>query len=160
MNQTFTLPASLVNDIDMLKRNWGLDDIEATIKHLLKLAVAREKKIFVAQLYQNRQKTLRQCAEILNVELEEMMDILIELGISFGQDDLPQQLETVNKLVKEMRAAKGRAGKIRATVSRRRRRLQKLCDRWQKESSDATAKSRLRFKGRELFVLGHNIKLN
>ena len=124
MNQTFTLPASLVNDIDMLKRNWGLDDIEATIKHLLKLAVAREKKIFVAQLYQNRQKTLRQCAEILNVELEEMMDILIELGISFGQDDLPQQLETVNKLVKEMRAAKDRVGKIRATAARRRRRLQ------------------------------------
>jgi len=124
MTQTFTLPANLVHDIDMLKHNWGLDDIEATIKHLLNLAVAREKKIFVVQLYQNRQKTLRQCAEILNVELEEMMDILIELGIPFGQDDLPQQLETVNKLVKEMRAAKGRAGKIRATASRRRQRLQ------------------------------------
>jgi hypothetical protein len=48
MNQTFTLPASLVNDIDMLKRNWGLDDIEEAIRHLLKLAVAREKKFLVA----------------------------------------------------------------------------------------------------------------
>jgi predicted HTH domain antitoxin len=124
MNQTFTLPASLVNDVDMLKRNLGLGNLEATIKHLLKLAVAREKKILVARLYQNRQKTLRQCAEILNVELEEMIDILNELGIPFIHDDLSQQLETANKLIKEMRAAKDRVGKTRSTASRRRRRLQ------------------------------------
>jgi hypothetical protein len=121
MNHTFTLPSSLVDDIDLLKRNWGLENTKATVKHLLKLAVAREKKFLIARLYQNRQKTMRQCAEMLNVDLETMMDILIELNIPFGQDDLPQQLETVNKLVKEMRAAKGRAGKMRATASRRRR---------------------------------------
>jgi hypothetical protein len=55
-------------------------------------------------LYQNRQKTLRQRAEILNVDLEEMISILLELGFSLGHDDLPQQLEAAKKLTQEMRS--------------------------------------------------------
>lgn len=104
MTQTITLPQNLVNDADALKQDLGFGDVEATIKYLLQTAIARERKLLVARLYQNRQKTLRQCAEILNVDLEEMMDILIELGISFGHDDLPQQLETAKKLAQEMRS--------------------------------------------------------
>jgi len=56
---------------------------------------------------------------------QEMMDILIELKISFGHDDWAQQLETANKLIKEMRAARNHDDKIHSTTSRRRRRLQK-----------------------------------
>jgi len=56
----------------------------------------------VARLYQNRQKTMRQCVEMLSVDLEEMMDILIELGIPFGHDDLEDQLKSVEKVVKQM----------------------------------------------------------
>ncbi len=104
MNQTITLPQSLFNDIDALKQDLGFGDVEATTKYLLQTAIERERKLLVARLYQSRQKTLRQCAEILNVDLEEMIGILLELGFSLGHDDLPQQLEAAKKLAQEMRS--------------------------------------------------------
>jgi energy-converting hydrogenase A subunit M len=104
MNQTITLPQNLVSDIDALKQHLGFGDVEATTTYLLQTAIERERKLLVARYYQNRQKTMRQCAEMLNVDLEEMMDILRELGISFGHDDLPQQLETAKKLAQQMRS--------------------------------------------------------
>jgi predicted HTH domain antitoxin len=104
MSQTFTLPKNLIDDINILKQNLGLKDVEATIKYLLKKAVVQERKFLVARLYQNRQKTLRQCANILNVELEEMIDVLNEFGIPFHHDDLQQQLETVNRLAKAIKS--------------------------------------------------------
>jgi len=103
MKQTFTLPSKLAADIETLKHDLGLKNFEATIRHLLQNAIAREKKHIVVRLYQKRQKTMRQCAELLNVDLEEMIDILREFDVSFN-DDLLQQLETVNRLTREMRA--------------------------------------------------------
>lgn len=104
MNQTITLPQSLVSDIDALKQHLEFGDVEATTKYLLQTAIERERKLLVARYYQNRQKTLRQCAEMLNVDLEEMIDIMLELGFTLGHDDLPQQLETAKKLAQQMRA--------------------------------------------------------
>jgi hypothetical protein len=43
---------------------------------------------------------------MLNVDLEEMIDILRELEIPFN-DDLEQQLETVNKLAAKISASSG-----------------------------------------------------
>jgi len=103
MKQTFTLPSTLAADIETLKHDLGLKNLEATIRHLLQSAIAREKKHVVVRLYQKRQKTMRQCAELLNVDLEEMIDILRDFNVSFN-DDLSQQLETVNRLAREMRA--------------------------------------------------------
>ena len=103
MNHTFTLPKNLLDDIEALKRNLGMNNVDTTIKYLLKNAVVREKKLLVARLYQDRRKTLRQCAEMLNVDLEEMMNILRDFRIPFGQDDLAQQLKIVKKLAKQMR---------------------------------------------------------
>lgn len=105
MNQTFALPQNLVNDIDTLKQKLGFGDVEATIKYLVQTAIERENKLEVARLYQNRRKTLRQCAEMLNIDLEEMMDLLVQFGIPFGHDDIAQQLETVNQLVQRMKTA-------------------------------------------------------
>lgn len=104
MNQTFTLPQNLAADIEKLKGVLGLDNLETTIEYLLKSAVSRERVLGVVKSYQNQQKTLRQCAEALNVELDEMIEILREHGVVFQHDDLAQQLEIVNRLTQRMKA--------------------------------------------------------
>lgn len=105
MNQTFTLPQNLAADIEKLKGVLGLDNLETTIEYLLKSAVSRERVLGVVKSYQNQQKTLRQCAEALNVELDEMIEVLREHGVAFHHDDLSQQLEVVNRLTQRMQAA-------------------------------------------------------
>ena len=104
MSQTFTLPKNLVDEIDILRHDLGFGDREATIQYLLQTAIASERKLLVARLYHHHRKTLRQCAEMLNVDLEEMIDTLRELEIPFN-DDLEQQLETVKELAKQFRPA-------------------------------------------------------
>jgi len=47
---------------------------------------------------------MRQCAALLNVDLETMMDILRDFDIPF-HDDIAQQIETAKKLVREMQSA-------------------------------------------------------
>jgi predicted HTH domain antitoxin len=104
MTESFTLPPQIRDEVQILTRDLGLASPEATIQYLLQNAIEREKKFLVVRLYQNRQKTMRQCAELLGVDLEEMIDILRDFGVSFN-DDLPQQLETAKKLAQEMRSA-------------------------------------------------------
>lgn len=104
MNQTFTLPENLIEEIDILKNDLGFGDVEATIQYLLQNALASERKVLVARLYHNRQKTMRQCAEMLKIDLEQMTEILQELEIPF-HDDLEQQLQTVNELANGFRPA-------------------------------------------------------
>ena len=104
MNENITLPPQLRDDIQSLTRDLGLVSSDATVQYLLQKAVEREKKLLVANLYQKGQKTMRQCAALLNVDLEEMMDILRDFEIPF-HDDITQQIETAKKLVREMQAA-------------------------------------------------------
>lgn len=104
MTQTFALPKNLVDEIDALRHDLGFGDVQTTIQYLLQNAIANERKVFVARLYHNRQKTMRQCAAMLNVDLEEMIGILQELEIPF-HDDLEQQLQTVNELANGFRSA-------------------------------------------------------
>ena len=104
MNQTFTLSPNLVNEIDTLRRDLGFTDAETTIQYLLQNAIEREKKHIVVRFYKNREKTMRQCAELLGVDLEEMMDILREFNVSFN-DDLAEQLESIKKFTKGMQHA-------------------------------------------------------
>lgn len=105
MNQTFTLPQNLAADLESLKGALGLGNFEATIEYLLKTAVSRERELGVVRSYQNQQKTLRQCAEALHVELDEMIEILQEHGVLFHHDDLSQQLDVANRLAQQMKAA-------------------------------------------------------
>lgn len=102
MNQTFTLPENLVEEIGILKNDLGFGDVEATVQYLLQNALAAERKVLVARLYHNRQKTMHQCAEMLKIDLEQMIEILQELEIPF-HDDLEQQLQTVNELANKFR---------------------------------------------------------
>jgi len=104
MNHTFTLSQDLIDNIDGLRRDLGFDNVDSTIQYLLRNAVDRERKLIVTRLYQNDQKTMRQCAELLGVDLEEMMNILREFKVSFN-DDLAEQLETVKKFSKGMQPA-------------------------------------------------------
>jgi len=104
MEQAFTLSPNLVNDIDALRCDLGFADAEATIQYLLQNAIEREKKQIVVRLYKNQEKTMRQCAELLGVDLEEMINILREFHVSFN-DDLAEQLEAVKKFTKGMQPA-------------------------------------------------------
>jgi len=104
MNHTFILSKDLINAVDSLRRDLGFEDVDSTIQYLLHNAIDRERKLIVTRLYQNDQKTMRQCAELLGVDLEEMMNILREFHVSFN-DDLAEQLEAVNKLTKGMQPA-------------------------------------------------------
>jgi len=51
----------------------------------------------VAKLYQKRRKTLRQCAELLNVDLEEMMEILRGFNIPCSADDIFKSLQMMRE---------------------------------------------------------------
>jgi len=104
MNNTFTLSKDLIDAVDGLRRDLGFDNVDSTIQYLLHNAVDRERKLIVTRLYQNDQKTMRQCAELLGVDLEEMINILRELHVSFN-DDLAEQLEAVKKFTKGMQPA-------------------------------------------------------
>lgn len=104
MNENITLPPQLRDDIQSLTRDLGLVNSDATVQYLLQKAVEREKKFLVASLYQKGQKTMRQCAALLNVDLEEMIDILRDFEIPF-HDDITQQIETAHKLAREMQSA-------------------------------------------------------
>lgn len=92
------------DEIQILTRDLGLVSSEATVQYLLQKAIARERKFLVASLYQKGQKTMRQCAALLNVDLETMMDILRDFDIPF-HDNIAQQIETAQKLVREMQVA-------------------------------------------------------
>jgi len=104
MKQTFALSPNLANDIEALRRDLGFADAETTIQYLLQSAVAREKKQIVVRLNKNQETTMRQCAENLGVDLEEMMNILREFHVSFN-GALAEQLEAVKKFTKGMQPA-------------------------------------------------------
>ena len=68
------------------------------IQKLLRDSITREKQLRVAQLYSKGKKTLRQCAELLEVDLEEMIDILRDLKIPLEADGSPQHKQTLQML--------------------------------------------------------------
>lgn len=113
MIETVVVPQNLQDDIHALTRDLGLTTPEATVQYLLQNAVAKEKKLLVLRMYQNHQKTLRQCAELLHIDLEEMIDTMRDFRIPFN-DDIDQQIETVKRLAQKIGPAKPRQNK-RAT---------------------------------------------
>ncbi len=116
MTETIALTQSLRAEVHALTRNLGFKTPEATIHYLLNNAIQNEKRLHVARLYQQGQKTLRQCAELLHVDLEEMIDILRDFRIPLD-DDLGQRLETVKRLVQQIRPA--RRGKRKPAANKR-----------------------------------------
>jgi hypothetical protein len=58
-----------------------------------------DRKLNVAKLYQRGRKTLRQCAELMGVDLRQMMDILYKLDIPLdGSIHSPQNEMTLKSL--------------------------------------------------------------
>lgn len=58
----------------------------------------KEKQLRVAKLYCEEKKTLRQCAELMEVDLENMIDILRDLNIPLEVDSSPQHKQTLKML--------------------------------------------------------------
>lgn len=97
MKITISLSDRLIEELDELLSHNGRHTRNRLIQKLLRDSIAREKQMRVARLYCNEKKTLRQCAEILGVDLEEMMDILRRLNIPLDGGRFPQ-----NKLALKM----------------------------------------------------------
>ncbi len=81
MKITISLPEKLISELDELASNNGRSTRDHTIQKLLQDSVSREKQWRVAQLYVKGKKTLRQCASLLGIDLEGMMDVLYKLDI-------------------------------------------------------------------------------
>jgi predicted HTH domain antitoxin len=99
MKNTIVLPKNLHDEVQVLTRDLGLESTEATVQFLLQKAIEEQRKLRVVRLYQNRRKTMRQCAEMLNVDPEEMIDILRDFRVSFN-DDLDQQIQSLENIRK------------------------------------------------------------
>ncbi len=97
MTETIALTGSIRDEVHALTRNLGFKTPRATILYLLNNAIQTEKKLHIARLYQKGQKTLRQCAELLHVDLEEMIDTLRDFRIPLD-DDMEQQIATLRNL--------------------------------------------------------------
>jgi len=111
MTESVVLPQNLRDEIQALTRDLGFTTPQATVQYLLQNAVASEKKLLVIRMYQNNQKTLRQCAELLHIDLEEMIDTLRDFRIPFN-DDIEQQMGNVKRLVQKVRRTKHNKSKL------------------------------------------------
>jgi predicted HTH domain antitoxin len=90
MKITISLPDKLAAELDELAHMNGRSSRNRMIQKLLRDSIVREKQWRVAQRYVEGKKTLRQCAELLGVDLEGMINILQDLNIPLEVEDSPQ----------------------------------------------------------------------
>jgi len=105
MNITISLSDKLAAELDELTHQNGRTNRARLIQKFLRNSIMREKQWRVAQLYVKGKKTLRQCAEPLEVDLEGMIDILHELNVPLEVETSPVHQETL-KMLREMRKKK------------------------------------------------------
>jgi len=100
MNITINLPRDVITEVDVLTKKKKFVNRRQTLRNLVLQSLEKEKKLQVAKLYQKRRKTLRQCAELLSVDLEEMMEILrgFNIPLSDGSaDDIFKSLQMMRE---------------------------------------------------------------
>jgi len=93
--------------LDELKNQNGRSTRSRLIQKLLRDSIAREKQARVAQLYVKGKKTLRQCAEILEIDFEAMIDLLRSLNIPLDDGRSPQNKMAL-KIARQIREQKVR----------------------------------------------------
>jgi len=89
ITKTIRIPEDLSRKIKYRAKNEDIDESSA-IRQLIKLGL-RE---YAVDLYKNRRITLREAAELADVSLREMLDILTEHGIK-GNITLKQQQKSI-----------------------------------------------------------------
>jgi len=100
MNVTIDLPKDVLTEVDALTKKKKFVNRKQTLRSLVLQSLEKERKLQVAKLYQKRRKTLRQCAELLSVDLEEMMEILrgFNIPLSDGSaDDIFKSLQMMRE---------------------------------------------------------------
>jgi Arc/MetJ-type ribon-helix-helix transcriptional regulator len=98
MKITISLPGKLAAELDELAEKNGRSSRNHIIRKLLRDSIVREKQWRIAQRYVEGKKTLRQCAELLGVDLEGMINILQDLNIPLEAEDSPQHKLTLKML--------------------------------------------------------------
>jgi hypothetical protein len=106
MKMNISLPDTLVAELDGLLPKNGRASRNRMIQKLLRESIQREKQMRVAQLYCKGKKTLRQCAEMLGVDVIEMMDILYNLNISLDCGGRSVQSQLALKIARQIRNRK------------------------------------------------------
>ena len=101
------MPENLIVELDELKNQNGRSTRSRLIQKLLRESIVREKQARVAQLYVKGKKTLRQCAEVLNIDLKEMIDLLRSLNIPLDDERSPQNKMAL-KIARQIRAERMR----------------------------------------------------
>jgi hypothetical protein len=104
MKITISLPKTLVAELDELIHQNGRLNRNRIIQKFLRDSVARERQMRVAKLYCKGRKTLRQCAELLGVDLRQMIDILYNLDIPLDGGVHSPQNELTLKSMREWRS--------------------------------------------------------
>jgi len=107
MKIIISMPKPLMAELDELKNQNGRSTRSRLIQKLLRDSLAREKQARVAQLYVKGKKTLRQCAEILEIDLEAMIDLLRGLNIPLDDGRSPQNKMAL-KIARQIRERKVR----------------------------------------------------
>jgi len=109
MKITISMPENLIAELDELKNQNGRSNRSRLIQKLLRDSIAREKQARVAQLYVKGKKTLRQCAEILGIDLEEMIDLLRTFNIPLDGGRSPQNKMALKiaRQIREQRIIEG-----------------------------------------------------
>lgn len=100
MNVTITLPKDVIAEVDAVTKEKKFLNRKQTIRSLVLDSLEKERKLRVAKLYQKRRKTLRQCAEMLDVDIEEMMEILRECNVPLSNgsaDDIFKSLKMMRE---------------------------------------------------------------
>jgi predicted HTH domain antitoxin len=100
MNVTITLPKDVIAEVDVLTKEKKFVNRRQTLRNLILKSLDKERKLRVAKLYQKRRKTLRQCAEILGIDIEEMMEILYEFNIPLSNGSADDILKNI-KMMRE-----------------------------------------------------------
>lgn len=90
------LPEELVRDLELIERYEQMDR-SATIRKLLRQAIAEWKRDFFARQYGGGKMTLARAAEQADISLWEMMDYIRQRKIAAQYDlaDLQKDLRTV-----------------------------------------------------------------
>jgi predicted HTH domain antitoxin len=100
MNVTITLPKEVIAEVDALTKEKKLPNRKQTLRDLILKSLEKERRLRVAKLYQKRRKTLRQCAEMLNVDIEEMMEILREYNVPLSNGSAEDIFKSL-KMIRE-----------------------------------------------------------
>ncbi len=96
MTETVTtrVPKETLQEIDKFSKQKHMDR-STMLRNLIEQGLADEKKEKILQQYKNRKISLQKAAELLNIDLIEMLDLIKrkELHLDYSEEELREDLK-------------------------------------------------------------------